>query len=322
MTAVGDGFSTGPVFRPFPRPIQKAWRTLAFQRLNRALETAVPVPFDDTSRLIFFSDCHRGDNSPADAFARNKPIYLAALTHYFDEGYTYIEVGDGDELWFNGRFSDIVAAHRDIFDLLHRYDDDERLYLLIGNHDTYNAFRHQGDKDGLPTYHSLLLTHRLTQRSLLVAHGHQADLTSSRYYTVTRVAARSFRRWAHLRDILTGAFDVPADSGPDATLLAANSRFAGQGKRIEQRIVEWIQQRQIPVICGHTHLMNMPGPAAPPYFNTGCCVRPGYITGLELCGGELSLIKWSLDSHGNGVRHRLAAPRAVASLLAPGAVAA
>lgn len=286
---------------------------IAMQRLDRALETAVPLPIDDTSRIIFFSDCHRGDKSAADLFAPNKALYRAALTHYLEQGYTYIEVGDGDELWVNGRFSDIVNAHRDIFDLLHYFDDLGRLYLLIGNHDTYNAFRHQGDKDGLPTYHSLLLTHRPTNQRLLVAHGHQADLTSSRMYTLTRVLSRSLYRWLRTQHRLRVATPQP-DPLTDTTYLAANSRFAGQGKRIEQRLVEWIQHRQTPIICGHTHLLSFPSHGAPPYFNAGCCIRPGYITGLELADGELTLIKWSRDAQGAIVRQRLAAPRPVAML--------
>ncbi|MEZ4516568.1 MAG: hypothetical protein R3C44_06925 [Chloroflexota bacterium] len=98
-------------------------------------------------------------------------------------------------------------------------------------------------------------------------------------------------------------------------MQTAASRFIGQGKRIEQRIIEWVTTRQIPVICGHTHLAALPGPNMPPYFNSGSCVRPGFITGLELQGGELSLVKWSLDGEGEATRVRLAPPRALTSLV-------
>lgn len=68
-------------------------------RLNRAYENAKTIPFDDTSKFILFSDCHRGDNSFADDFANNRNIYYHALKFYYSEGFDYCELGDGDELW-------------------------------------------------------------------------------------------------------------------------------------------------------------------------------------------------------------------------------
>ncbi|MEN8798427.1 MAG: serine/threonine protein phosphatase, partial [Flavobacteriaceae bacterium] len=36
------------------------------KRLSRAYKNAKLIPFDDSSKFILFSDCHRGDNSFAD----------------------------------------------------------------------------------------------------------------------------------------------------------------------------------------------------------------------------------------------------------------
>ena len=66
------------------------------KKLLNAYNTAKKVNFDASSKFVFFSDIHRGDNSLADEFAHNQNIYLFALQHYLEEGYTYIEVGDGD----------------------------------------------------------------------------------------------------------------------------------------------------------------------------------------------------------------------------------
>ncbi len=68
------------------------------KRLTEVFESSEKIKLDDTSRFILFSDCHRGDNSWADDFAHNQNIYFHALTRYYDEGFTYIEIGDGDEL--------------------------------------------------------------------------------------------------------------------------------------------------------------------------------------------------------------------------------
>lgn len=71
----------------------------AKKRFDRAYREAKVVGFDDTSKFILFSDCHRGDNSFADDFANNRNIYFHALKYYYIEGFDYCELGDGDELW-------------------------------------------------------------------------------------------------------------------------------------------------------------------------------------------------------------------------------
>ena len=58
-------------------------------RLDRAYKNAKRIPFDDTSKFILFSDCHRGDNSFADDFANNRNIYFHALKHYYNQGFQY-----------------------------------------------------------------------------------------------------------------------------------------------------------------------------------------------------------------------------------------
>jgi UDP-2,3-diacylglucosamine pyrophosphatase LpxH len=87
-----------------------------------------------------------------------------------------------------------------------------------------------------------------------------------------------------------------------------------QGK-IERTIIEWVQARWQIVICGHTHRPMFAAWGAPPYFNTGSCVSPGYITGLEVQNGEIVPVKWSARSEvGQGgprriERELLASPR-------------
>ena len=73
-------------------------------RLTRAFEQAKKITFSKEDKFILFSDCHRGDNSFADDFSRNRNIYFHALNHYYTAGYQYIELGDGDELWENTSF--------------------------------------------------------------------------------------------------------------------------------------------------------------------------------------------------------------------------
>src|SRR5699024_2666456 len=104
-------------------------------RLNKAFKNAITIPFDDNSKFIIFSDCHRGDNSFADDFANNRNTYFHALKEYYKNGFTYIELGDGNELWENLHFKSIFEAHKNVFLLLKEFHDDNRLHMVYGNHD-------------------------------------------------------------------------------------------------------------------------------------------------------------------------------------------
>ena len=88
------------------------------QLLNFALKKAKKLPLQKDTKYIFFSDLHKGNNSYADDFTQNMRIYKEALHHYYKNDFTYIELGDGIELWENRKIEPIIKAHRVIFDLL------------------------------------------------------------------------------------------------------------------------------------------------------------------------------------------------------------
>jgi hypothetical protein len=75
-------------------------------RLDKSFENAPVLPLGGSRRYILFSDCHRGNGTHNDNFLKNQYLYLAALRHYYKKGYTYIELGDGDELWENRNGAD------------------------------------------------------------------------------------------------------------------------------------------------------------------------------------------------------------------------
>ena len=98
--------------------------------LSRALKKAKKIRLHKDSKLIFFSDLHKGDNSYADDFAHNMKIYNWALKNYFKNDFTYIELGDGIELWENKSFEPIYQAHQTTFELLNQFHSKNRLHLL------------------------------------------------------------------------------------------------------------------------------------------------------------------------------------------------
>ena len=107
------------------------------RRLTEAYNNAKVEYFDNTSKYIFFSDLHRGDDSVSDEFCRNQSLFLHALDYYFNQGYVYVEAGDGDELWEYPKFKHIRLAHSDVFLVIKKFFDDKRLVLLYGNHNIY-----------------------------------------------------------------------------------------------------------------------------------------------------------------------------------------
>ena len=104
-------------------------------RLQKAFLQAPTLPLSEDSKYILISDCHRGNGSSSDNFLKNQHLYFAALQHYYAQGFTYIELGDGDELWENRSMQQIIDVHSNVFWLLSKFYQKKRLYLLYGNHD-------------------------------------------------------------------------------------------------------------------------------------------------------------------------------------------
>jgi UDP-2,3-diacylglucosamine pyrophosphatase LpxH len=284
-------------------------RATAHEQLNRTFRASPQVPFDDTSRFVFFSDCHRGTNGRTDAFAPNQELFRQVLGHYLKRDFTYVEVGDGDELWMNPRFSDVQRAHRPIFDLLHQFDRLGRLHLLVGNHDVPGRRNGHMNKGGLSLGDGLVLQHTKTGQQILVAHGHQADFGNDPDFTLSRFMVRHF--WRRLQQLGFGNVPMWAKTEHTRSWLEQfiMDRLQAHKRKIEQRIVTWLQEFQQTVICGHTHLAHFAARGTPPYFNAGSCVIPGQITGLEIEGGRIALVRYSSPE-----RTLLAPPRKLSLL--------
>ena len=301
MTTLTKGITTGTSPLQHPKPTLDKWHAFTHRRLTGVYETAQDIPFNDSSRIVFLSDCHRGDKSRADGFARNEELFHHALTRYYDDGFTYVEVGDGDDLWKNRHFRDIRHAYKRTFDLLHRFHQQNRLHLILGNHEMRGGRHNWADKDGITVHESLILRHSRTGRRIFTIHGHQADFMSDRFYRIDSFLVQNVWRRLQLIDFWGGT-----------TSRGGNVQ---RDKAIRKRITGWLQDRRQIVICGHTHCPTFAAPGEPPYFNTGSCIVPDVITGLEIQNGEIMSVKWSTqpESNDNGAqrfkRALLAPPR-------------
>lgn len=272
-------------------------------RLSRALKNAKRIAFDDSSKFILFSDCHRGDNSFADDFANNRNIYHHALNFYYKNGFQYFEIGDGDELWENIHFESIFEAHKNVYGLLKKFHLERRLHMIWGNHDmvykdpdyvkaNLSSYFEPIDGEskelfeGITYNEAIVLKHEKTQQEILLVHGHQADWWN---YT--------FWRWGRfLVRVLWKPLQVWGIADP--TNPAKNYK---ELIKIERRIKNWIVLNdELITVTGHTHRPRFPEPGDIPFFNDGSCVHPRSITGIEVEEGKISLIKWQIDTTEDG----------------------
>jgi len=276
----------------------------SYSRLTRAYQNAKTVFFDDTSKFILFSDCHRGDNSFADDFANNRNTYLHALKHYYNEGFQYCELGDGDELWENLSFEPIFEAHKNIYMLLKRFHEENRLHMVYGNHDMvyrnqeyvkkylYSYFEPKDDKkevllEDIVYNEALVLKHKETQQELFLTHGHQADFMNYHGWRLNRFLVRVL--WKPLQ--VWGIADPTSPAKNNKELI-----------KVEKRIKKWILQNNLLItVAGHTHRPRFPEPGDIPFFNDGSCVHPRSITGIEIEEGKISLIKWQIATTEDGI---------------------
>jgi len=287
------------------------------KRLSGVLRNAERIKIDNHSRLILFSDIHRGDNSWADEFSGNQSIYAYALDHYFRERYTYIEVGDGDELMKNSSPKFLQGAHFGIYQILRDFYLEGRFYYINGNHDIlyknpeyaamhlstiHNPRTSQVEIlfPGITIHEGLLLEHMPSGGKILVTHGHQGELMNDRIWRLSRFLLRYL--WRPLQMIgIRNPFRV--SHNPDIR------------RDVETELIDWSKKNNQPLLCGHTHCAYLSKPGETAYFNTGCCVHPLWITGIEINQGMVMLIRWSVKPNQRGSlciqREILAGPEAL-----------
>ena len=215
-------------------------------RITRAYQTARRISFNDDSKFIIFSDCHRGDNSFADDFANNRNIYFHALQDYYKNGFTYCEIGDGDELWENMFFKDIFEAHHNVYELLKLFFAENRLYRLVGNHDMvymnqkfveknlFTYFDKITNKEaplfpGIEFTEGLILTHEKTGQEIFMMHGHQADWMNYVGWKFNRFMVRAL--WRQLQIFGIGDPTSPAKNYKELI-------------KVERRTKRWIVENK------------------------------------------------------------------------------
>lgn len=266
------------------------------KRLSQVMSSSLSIPFDDYSRFIILSDCHRGDGGFSDNFSNNQNIFFATLQYYYERDFTYIELGDGDELWECRNIDIIINSHSDAFWLMSQFYREGRFYMLYGNHDIVkkdpkysktkcksffcdSTSSHIPLFPGIKIHEGLILDYKPSPYQIFLTHGHQADILNDTFWRLSRFLVRYLWRPLELIGIR------------DPTSAAKNNE---RKNKVEKRLADWSSKNNQMIITGHTHRPVFPKPGEILYFNDGSCVHPRCITGIEIMNGSLSLVKWAV----------------------------
>nr|WP_307735060.1 metallophosphoesterase [Chitinophaga nivalis] len=295
-------------------------------------EQGVILPCDyEKARFIIFSDQHKGGKDAADDFMAAEENYLTALRYYHDQAFTYINLGDCEELW-ESTPSVVIEKNRLSLEEEARFLLQRRYYRVFGNHDLewhYLVPRNQFLKPlfgkQLKLYEGIILQMRYqdTDYRIFLTHGHQGDKRSD---------GNAFSKWfvAAIWTPIQRLLDIRMDTVSDSFDLVDTHNIM---------MYEWsVRYKNTLFISGHTHkpvfasldhidrltkqlekaqergdsqqaafLKEALGKrqaeyagktfvktmAHPSYFNTGCCCfSDGDITGIEIADGFIRLVKW------------------------------
>lgn len=286
------------------------------------------------AKYIILSDQHKGAKDLADDFRKAEPNYLNALRHYYDQDFTYINLGDCEELW-EATPTQIIEKNRLTLLQEAQFLSSGRYHRIYGNHDLEWNYAIQKNMylkpifgNALDICEGLLLqtTHNDESFSIFLAHGHQGDQRSD---------GNAFSKW------FVAAIWTPIQRFLEITIDTVSDSFDLIDKH-NILMYEWsATQKNLLFISGHTHKpvfasldhidrltrqlekareMNdqalaraielqlekrkleylgkkvVKTMARPTYFNTGCCCfADGDITGIEIENGFIRLVKWELN---------------------------
>src|SRR5215210_1042646 len=202
----------------------------------------------DTTRLVVFSDHHKGARDAADDFRRCEPAYNAALAHYLELGHTLFVLGDAEELWECSP-SEVLDAYPDTLELEPEFLRAGRYQRFWGNHDDPWRYPRQVKRHihslfpGLEIREALKLNIKSEGSQLgvlFLVHGHQGTLESDRLSWLSRLPVRYL--WRPLQRRLNVATATPAS---DWELR----------ERHDAAMFEWARAHPAkPVLfAGHTH---------------------------------------------------------------------
>jgi predicted phosphodiesterase len=302
--------------------------------------------------IIIFSDQHKGARNGADDFAVAADNYMAALDYYDQNNFFYVNLGDSEELWENSVFS-VIKHNKDVFEKEKLFVDKKKYCKIIGNHDLFwknDPFAQVQIKKiyncEIKIYEGIVLRMLLKDKNIDIfcTHGHQGDAQSDGNWFSKWFVSYI---WGPLQAFLEINTNNPAANNENKTL---HNQMMYEWSIAQKNILLITGHTHQPVFNSLTHLerlylqleeaQELNDTTAitaieneipkrkreydfinhsyrnmnPSYFNTGCCCfKDGNITGIEISGDAIRLIKWSKV---NGVPKRFVAEESSLSAIA------
>ncbi len=324
-----DRFSSAPVKELVLEALTELYNASKQEAAKKVARFSFPA---DTGSLIIFSDQHRGARDGADDYAVCSSAYLGALDYYNQQGFTFINLGDCEELWENTLFT-IIKHNQAEFAAEKKFIDRNAYFKVFGNHDLFwdndplsSMWLARLYGKSIPIYTAILIDAVWPDGScmdIFCTHGHQGDRQSD---------GNAFSKWF-----------VSYIWGPLQSYLEINSNSPSTNDNLKtlhnMYMYDWsAMQINTLLVTGHTHqpvfnslthlerlydklekaeaVNDTTAIAAleaeipvrkreydfvnhsfrdmkPGYFNSGCCCfEDGTITGIEISGGFIRLVTW------------------------------
>ena len=285
----------------------------------------------DSGRFIILSDQHKGAKDLADDFRNTETNFMNTLRYYYDQGFTFINLGDCEELW-ESTPAQVIDKNRQTLLEEARFHAAGRYHRMYGNHDLEWNYEIQrllylkpifGHKLAVNPGLLLTTTYKEKTYSIFLAHGHQGDKRSD---------GNAFSKWfvAAIWTPIQRFLEIQVDRLSDSFELVDKHNIL---------MYEWsATKKDLLFVSGHTHkpvfasldhidrlskqmelakaennteqiaLINkeiekrkeeyagkqiVKTMAKPTYFNSGCCCfSDGDLTGIEIADGFIRLVKW------------------------------
>ena len=304
---LADKLSAAPKREMVFKSLSELYECIITNKTKRGIIINIDPSLDN---FIIFSDQHKGTKTFDDDFLSNQVNYIAALNYYQQKKFSFINLGDAEELW-ECKPEKVTAAYESTLKAEAVFQEGDKYYRTFGNHDL--LWKNNLDvmlylkkifKMPLPVFEGIVLRMEINLSSpidIFLTHGHQGDKMSDNNAFSTWVIAHV---WSPLQRFLQININTPAN---DFSLRNKHNHL----------MYEWSSEsKNLFLITGHTHkpvfasgkyaenalhkidTSESPHQLRPTYFNTGCCCfSDGDITGIEIADGYFRLIKWHSEEN-------------------------
>jgi predicted phosphodiesterase len=262
-----------------------------------------------------------------------EPNYLAALDHYSQNDFLLISLGDAEELWENS-LTRVKKYNIPAFDAEKKFVQNGKFVKIFGNHDLYwdnDPFAYWQLKsiygENIKVYEGVILAANIGTKSIRICctHGHQGDSQSDGNWFSKFFVAKI---WAPLQAYLrinpnTPAYDLEkktlhntimydwSSQQKDLLLITGHThqpvfeslthlerlykKYQNAGKENNSTLLKELEKEILKRETAFTAVSIDYMTMKPHYFNSGCCCfSDGDITGIEISGGCIRLVKWEL----------------------------